>query len=84
MKNEMVRVYHIAISRPSVMFFHFLYTLEIVLTLYRYIIIDIMNNVIFFYMGMLLQVCRGTAVMLVSPTDGTDEIANPFIQGDGV
>jgi U6 snRNA-associated Sm-like protein LSm7 len=24
-------------------------------------------------------VCRGTAVMLVSPTDGTDEIANPFL-----
>ncbi|KAB5520512.1 hypothetical protein DKX38_024831 [Salix brachista] len=31
----------------------------------------------------LLQVCRGTAVMLVSPTDGTDEIANPFMQPDG-
>ncbi|KAH1250695.1 Sm-like protein LSM7 [Glycine max] len=29
------------------------------------------------------RVCRGTAVMLVSPTDGTDEIANPFIQPDG-
>ncbi|KAL6008293.1 Sm-like protein lsm7 [Asimina triloba] len=29
------------------------------------------------------QVCRGTAVMLVSPTDGTDEIANPFLQPDG-
>ncbi|BAT04083.1 Os08g0177700, partial [Oryza sativa Japonica Group] len=29
-----------------------------------------------------LIVCRGTAVMLVSPTDGTDEIANPF-QSDG-
>ncbi|KHF99094.1 U6 snRNA-associated Sm-like protein LSm7 [Gossypium arboreum] len=29
------------------------------------------------------NVCRGTAVMLVSPTDGTDEIANPFIQPDG-
>ncbi|PNX91769.1 hypothetical protein L195_g047903, partial [Trifolium pratense] len=28
-------------------------------------------------------VCRGTAVMLVSPTDGTDEIANPFLQPDG-
>ncbi|AQK46466.1 LSM7-like [Zea mays] len=26
-----------------------------------------------------LIVCRGTAVMLVSPTDGTDEIANPFL-----
>lgn len=31
----------------------------------------------------ILQVCRGTAVMLVSPTDGTDEIANPFMQPDG-
>ncbi|KAL6514973.1 Sm-like protein lsm7 [Orobanche gracilis] len=30
-----------------------------------------------------LIVCRGTAVMLVSPTDGTDEIANPFVQSDG-
>ncbi|KVH97061.1 Like-Sm (LSM) domain-containing protein, partial [Cynara cardunculus var. scolymus] len=30
-----------------------------------------------------LIVCRGTAVMLVSPTDGTEEIANPFIQPDG-
>lgn len=30
-----------------------------------------------------MQVFRGTAVMLVSPTDGTDEIANPFIQPDG-
>ncbi|KAF5731884.1 hypothetical protein HS088_TW18G00570 [Tripterygium wilfordii] len=30
-----------------------------------------------------LIVCRGTAVMLVSPTDGTDEIANPFVQQDG-
>ncbi|KAG6400598.1 hypothetical protein SASPL_137439 [Salvia splendens] len=28
-------------------------------------------------------VCRGTAVMLVSPTDGTDEISNPFVQPDG-
>lgn len=26
-----------------------------------------------------LIVCRGTSVMLVSPTDGTDEIANPFL-----
>ncbi|CAL5342602.1 unnamed protein product [Camellia sinensis] len=31
-----------------------------------------------------LIVCRGTAVMLVSPTDGIDEITNPFIQPDGV
>ncbi|CAL9118899.1 unnamed protein product [Musa acuminata var. zebrina] len=30
-----------------------------------------------------LIICRGTAVMLVSPTDGTDEIANPFVQPDG-
>ncbi|KAL9262198.1 Sm-like protein [Drosera capensis] len=30
-----------------------------------------------------LIVCRGTAVMLVAPTDGTDEIANPFLQSDG-
>ncbi|GER45193.1 small nuclear ribonucleoprotein family protein [Striga asiatica] len=30
-----------------------------------------------------LIVCRGTAVMLVSPTDGTEEIANPFLQSDG-
>mmetsp|Transcript_16787 Transcript_16787/g.20196 ORF Transcript_16787/g.20196 Transcript_16787/m.20196 type:complete len:101 (-) Transcript_16787:98-400(-) len=27
-----------------------------------------------------LVVCRGTAVMLISPTDGTEEIANPFLQ----
>jgi len=26
-----------------------------------------------------LTVARGTAVMLVSPTDGTQEIANPFL-----
>ncbi|PKA60361.1 putative small nuclear ribonucleoprotein G [Apostasia shenzhenica] len=30
-----------------------------------------------------LIICRGTAVMLVSPTDGTDEISNPFIQPEG-
>lgn len=30
------------------------------------------------------QVCRGTAVMLVAPTDGTEEIANPFLQPDAV
>lgn len=35
------------------------------------------------YPVILFQVCRGTAVMLVSPTDGTDEIANPFIQPEG-
>ncbi|GKE63895.1 hypothetical protein Tco_1514262, partial [Tanacetum coccineum] len=28
-------------------------------------------------------VCKGTAVMLVSSTDGTEEIANPFMQPDG-
>jgi U6 snRNA-associated Sm-like protein LSm7 len=27
-----------------------------------------------------LIVCRGTAVMLVSPTDGTEQIENPFLQ----
>lgn len=26
------------------------------------------------------QVCRGTAVMLVVPTAGMEEIANPFVQ----
>ncbi|GJT90514.1 hypothetical protein Tco_1079359 [Tanacetum coccineum] len=31
----------------------------------------------------MIQVCKGTAVMLVSPTDGTEEIANPFMQPDG-
>jgi len=30
------------------------------------------------YLG--LVVCRGSAVMLIHPTDGTEEIANPFIQ----
>ena len=25
-----------------------------------------------------LVVCRGTSVMLISPVDGTEEIANPF------
>ncbi|TYZ63674.1 hypothetical protein PybrP1_012213 [[Pythium] brassicae (nom. inval.)] len=27
-----------------------------------------------------LVVCRGTSVMLISPVDGTEEIANPFLQ----
>ena len=27
-----------------------------------------------------LTVCRGPAVMLISPTDGMEEIANPFLQ----
>ncbi|XP_056844217.1 sm-like protein LSM7 [Raphanus sativus] len=31
-----------------------------------------------------LVVCSGTAVMLVSPTDGTEEIANPFGQPEAV
>ncbi|CAH2045548.1 unnamed protein product, partial [Thlaspi arvense] len=31
-----------------------------------------------------LIVCRGTAVMLVSPTDGTEEIANPFVQPEAM
>lgn len=30
------------------------------------------------YVG--LVVCRGTQVMLVSPFDGVEEIANPFLQ----
>lgn len=30
------------------------------------------------------QVCRGTAVMLVAPTDGTEEIPNPFLQPESV
>ncbi|KAM0858358.1 hypothetical protein ACQ4PT_047882 [Festuca glaucescens] len=29
-----------------------------------------------------LIVCRGTAVMLVSPTEGTEEIKNPFQEAD--
>jgi hypothetical protein len=29
-----------------------------------------------------LVVLRGTAVMVVAPTDGTEEIANPFAGGD--
>ncbi|XP_024382029.1 sm-like protein LSM7 [Physcomitrium patens] len=29
-----------------------------------------------------LIVCRGTAVMLVAPTDGTEEIANPFLANE--
>ena len=28
-------------------------------------------------------VCRGSTVMLVMPRDGTEEIANPFVQPDG-
>jgi small nuclear ribonucleoprotein (snRNP)-like protein len=31
-----------------------------------------------------LIVCRGTSVMLVVPTAGTEEIANPFQQADGM
>ncbi|CAK4083588.1 unnamed protein product [Aphanomyces euteiches] len=27
-----------------------------------------------------LLVCRGTSVMLISPVEGTEEIANPFAQ----
>lgn len=30
-----------------------------------------------------LLVCRGTAVMLVSPEDGFEEIANPFQEAEG-
>jgi hypothetical protein len=28
-------------------------------------------------------VCRGTSVMLVCPTDGFEEIANPFLAEEG-
>ena len=30
-----------------------------------------------------LVVLRGTAVMVVAPTDGTEEIANPFLAEQG-
>lgn len=30
-----------------------------------------------------LTVCRGTTVMLISPVDGYEEIANPFLQAEG-
>lgn len=29
-----------------------------------------------------LQVCRGTAVTMVSPTTGAEEIANPFLAAE--
>ncbi|KAJ3033898.1 Sm-like protein lsm7 [Rhizophlyctis rosea] len=29
-----------------------------------------------------LVVCRGPALILISPLDGTEEIANPFIQAE--
>jgi hypothetical protein len=29
------------------------------------------------------QVCRGTSVMMVVPTSGMEEIANPFMQPEG-
>ena len=29
------------------------------------------------------QVCRGTAVMMVSPTQGAEEISNPFEEEEG-
>mmetsp|Transcript_41244 Transcript_41244/g.86345 ORF Transcript_41244/g.86345 Transcript_41244/m.86345 type:complete len:80 (-) Transcript_41244:436-675(-) len=29
-----------------------------------------------------LTVCRGTSIMLVCPTNGFEEIANPFLQED--
>ena len=31
----------------------------------------------------MLTVCRGTAVTLVCPADGFEEIANPFLQEGG-
>ena len=30
-----------------------------------------------------LTVCRGTSVMLVCPTNGFEEIANPFLEEEG-
>mmetsp|Transcript_23663 Transcript_23663/g.30688 ORF Transcript_23663/g.30688 Transcript_23663/m.30688 type:complete len:101 (-) Transcript_23663:257-559(-) len=30
-----------------------------------------------------LVVCRGTQVSLISPVDGMEEIANPFLQAEG-
>lgn len=29
-----------------------------------------------------LVVCRGTSVVVISPNDGIEEIANPFIQAE--
>jgi U6 snRNA-associated Sm-like protein LSm7 len=34
------------------------------------------------YLG--LVVCRGSAVMLINPQDGTEEIANPFAQQETI
>ena len=30
-----------------------------------------------------LVICRGVQVCLITPVDGTEEIANPFVAGDG-
>lgn len=30
-----------------------------------------------------LLVARGTLLVLISPVDGSEEIENPFLQGDG-
>lgn len=34
------------------------------------------------YLTPCLQVCRGTAVTVVAPTAGTEEIANPFLPAE--
>ncbi|PRP88628.1 putative U6 snRNA-associated Sm-like protein [Planoprotostelium fungivorum] len=31
-----------------------------------------------------IVVCRGSAVMLISPMDGTEEIANPYANGEAI
>ena len=32
------------------------------------------------HLGLVLVVCRGTAINLICPMDGMDNIANPFVQ----
>jgi hypothetical protein len=34
------------------------------------------------YLSCAAQVCRGTAVTMVSPTTGAEEIANPFLAAE--
>ncbi len=44
---------------------------------------DMSRNTSFYYLAVTLaQVCRGTAVMLVAPSTGMEEISNPFLQKD--
>jgi len=59
--------------------FFALYDLNFVELSFGHMIITVRTKLLF----ITFQVCRGTAVMLVSPTDGTDEIANPFLEADG-